>query len=290
MKVEKQMYDYLELTRESMKPKTWDTHKRFTQHLLEGFKTFGIDTLEDVDINTGYMLVGHYKRNTTNGNNSINKNLNYLKAVMRHYEIYTSFHKFKLLKLDSEPFRRFSHEELKKIITFVRDMEKSDNSLVYRTFVYLALDSGMRKQELLKVKIRNIDFDKNVIYLEDTKTGIHRYAPFSDFSKHEIKELIKFNSRRKYLFYNILKDRPLSSNDIRLFYRRLRFETNIDRIHTHRFRKTFASLLADNGMPLQYIQKLLDHKSVKTTMVYVQFDGRKPLESYNKFNNWHVTT
>lgn len=287
MDAKEKLYKYLELTKDSMKPKTWDTHDRFTRHILNALQEVNINELEQIDLDVGYQLVRYYKRKTTNGNTSINKNLNYLKTVMRHYDVYTSFQRFKSLREETAHFIRFSHDELKKIVKYCKK-DYSENSLVYRTFVYLALDSGMRKQELLSVQIRNIDFDKKYIYLEDTKNGNPRLAPFSKFSEDQIKQLIKVKPKRKYLFYNIQKKRQASSNDIRLFYRRMRLETGLDRIHTHRFRKTFASILADNGMPLQYIQKLLDHKSVKTTMVYIQYDSLKPLESYHKYNKWHV--
>jgi len=288
MNAKKHFYDYLELTKDTMKPKTFDTHDRFTRHILNALDSIGITELEQINLEAGYKILTYYKNHTTNGNNSINKNLRYLKVVMKHYEVFTSIHRLPSLKQDSEPFRRFSHDELKQIIKYCKKLDLSKNSLVYRTFIYLALDSGMRKQELLNVQIRNIDFDKKVIYLEDTKNGFPRLAPFSSFSESCIKELIKVKTRRKYLFYNRLKKRQLSSNDIRLFYRRMRMDLGLDRIHTHRFRKTFASILADNGMPLQYIQKLLDHKSVKTTMVYIQYDSLKPLEEYKKYNKWHV--
>lgn len=288
MDAKEKLHEYLDLTKDTMKPNTWDTHRRFTRHILNGLRLFNVTKLEDIDANVGYMLVGYYKNYTTNSNNSINKNLRYLKAVLRHYEIATSFQKFGMLKSDTKPFKKFTHEELKTIINYVRDMELSKNSQVYRTYVMLALDSGMRKSELLNVKNKNIDFKKKQIYLEVTKNGEHRFAPFSSFSEEEIKKLMEKRTHRKYLFFNKMRNRQLTKNDIKLFYRRMRKATDINSIHTHRFRKTFASTLAENGMPIQYIQKLLDHDDIATTMLYIDYDDLKPLEEYKQYNNWHI--
>lgn len=288
MHAKKDLLTYLELTQYTVKPSTHETHRRFTNHLINCLEQLSIKKLKNIELETGYKIVEYYKNHTTNHNNSINKNLRYLKTVMKHYEYYTSFLKFKNLPSDTKPFKRFYHDNLELIIQYVNMMNSSKNSLVYKTFVFLALDSGMRKSELLSIKIKNIDFHKDLIYLEETKTGKNRYAPFSNFSKQKIKDLIEVDPYRKYLFLNILKNRRLSNNDVKLFYKRLKNKLGIDRIHTHRFRKTFASLLADNGMPPQYIQVLLDHNDIKTTMKYIQYNKITPLDKYHDFNDWKI--
>jgi len=290
MKANKQLLEYLELTRSNYKASTHDTHVRFTNHLLHCFENLKIKRFKDIDFETGYKIVSWYKNVTENRNNSINKNLNYLKAVMRHYGVYTTYLDFKSLPKDTVPFKRFYHDDLELIIQYCDQMNYSENSLVYKTFIFLALDSGMRKSELLNVKISNIDFHKKLIYLDETKTGKKRYAPFSNFSKQKILDLIAVIPNREYLMINILKNRRLSKNDVKMFYKRLKNRLHLDRIHTHRFRKTFASILADNGMPPQYVQVLLDHKDIKTTMKYIQFNKIIPYEKYNEYNNWEIET
>ena len=288
MNVKKQLTEYYYLTKNMYKENTQDTHLRFTNHLVSCFEFLGVKKLKDVYMETGFKIVEYYKTYTKNKNNSINKNLNYLKAVMKHYEIYTPFLKFKSLPKDTQPFMRFYQDNLELIIQYVKMMKFSKNSIVYKTFIFLALDSGMRKSELLNVKIQNIDFSRNLIYLETTKTGKKRYAPFSKFSEQKIKDLIAVDPYRDYLMFNFLKDRQMSASDIKLFYKRLKKKLGIDRIYTHRFRKTFASLLAENGMPVQYIQELLDHDDIDTTMKYIQYDKIAPLEKYHDFNNWKI--
>jgi integrase/recombinase XerC len=207
---------------------------------------------------------------------------------MLFYNTDTSFHQIKNLPKDTKPFKRLYHDDLQTIINYVKDLNYSENSIVYKTFVLLALDSGMRKSELLNVKISNIDMHNKLIYLEETKTGKTRYVPFSSFSFDYVNELKNTKPRREYLMYNFIKNRKLTASDIKLFYKRTKKKLGIERLHTHRFRKTYASLLADNGMPPQYVQKLLDHQKISTTMKYIQFDKIKPLETYKKYNDWKI--
>ncbi|MCD4826978.1 MAG: site-specific integrase [Acholeplasmataceae bacterium] len=288
MKISKQVLDYYYLTESSFKRSTNEEHIRVARHIINGLEFLKIKKMKSIDATEGYKLINYFKSQTKRNNNSINKMTNYLKRVMIHYGIVTSFHQMKKLPSDTKPFKRLYHDELQTIIEYVRDLNYSTNSTVYRTYVFLALDSGMRKSELLNIQIENIDFHNNLIYLEETKTGKPRYVPFSDFSSQQVKELVSLNPKRQKLMYNFLKDRDLSSSDIKLFYKRTKTKLGIDRLYTHRFRKTFASLLADNGMPPQYVQKLLDHEKISTTMKYIQFDKIKPLEKYNQYNDWKI--
>src|SRR5690554_985233 len=288
MTIEKQLNYYFELTRSDFKKSTSDLNKNYIKKLLDAASHFNVTRLEDIDLELGYKIRGYFKEKYNNKNTTINKHMNYLKRVMKHYKIYTDVLDLVNLKDDTIPLKRFYHEELKAIIDYVKTMNYSKNSVVYKTFVLFALDSGVRVSEALNILIRNIDFENNRIYLEVTKTGKARYAPFSNFSKNELIDLIKINPTRQYLFYNFLKDRPLSKNDIALFYKRTRKKLGISRLYTHRFRKTFGSMLAENGLPIEMLQSIYNHSRITTTIKYVQYRESKALSEYAKYVDWKL--
>ena len=288
MTIEKQLNYYFELTRSDFKKSTSDLNKNYIKKLLDAASHFNVTRLEDIDLELGYKIRGYFKEKYNNKNTTINKHMNYLKRVMKHFKIYTDVLDLVNLKDDTTPFKRFYHEELKVIIDYVKTMNYSENSVVYKTFVLFALDSGVRVSEALNILIRNIDFENNRIYLEVTKTGKARYAPFSNFSKNELIDLIKINPTRQYLFYNFLKDRPLSKNDIALFYKRTRKKLGISRLYTHRFRKTFGSMLAENGLPIEMLQSIYNHSRITTTIKYVQYRESKALSEYAKYVDWKL--
>lgn len=288
MTIENELLHYYELTKANYKESTLYGHRVFVNNIIKAAKELKINHIREFDMEKGYRFINWLKDNTRSKNNTINRYINYIKKVHVYYEIYTSIHKIPKLKNDTVPFKRFYHEELKLIIQYVNQMNYSANSIVYRTYVLLALDSGVRRSEALNIKIQNIDFSNNRIYLETTKTGKVRYAPFSAFSENEIKDLIAIDPKRVYLFYNILKDRQLSVSDIQLFFRRLQAKLGIEKIHTHRFRKTFGSMLAENGMPIEHIQKIYDHSRITTTIKYVQYKESKSLEEYMKYVDWKI--
>lgn len=280
--------NYYELTLASYQDSTNRYHYRIVQHLIKGLKYIKVKKLEKVDITIGYKLIDYLKNHTHNGNNSIKKIINYLRKVMQHYRITTSIVDLPHLPNDTKPFERFYHDDLKLIIDYVKNLNTSPNSIVYKAFVMLLLDSGLRVSEALDIKISDIDFKNNAIRVLSSKTKKQRYAPFSKFSQGFIENLIKIDNKRNYLFYNFIKDRQVNKNDIKLFYRRLKKNLGIERIHTHRFRKTFASILIENGLNLDDLQKLFDHSRIETTIKYVQHNQKRPLQEYKKYNDWGV--
>lgn len=288
IKVDKALEEYHQMTSARLKASSIFIQSYYVKHLTECFHSLKIKKFSQINHDTGYLIISWYRNNTKCKNNSINKNLRYLKAVMGHYEVKSSFLKFKLLKSDTVPYKRLFHDDLKLIINYVDQMNYSANSIVYRAVIYLLLDSGCRISELLNIKIRNIDFDHKRIYLEITKNGKVRYAPFSNFSCDLIKEYIAIYPQRTYLFYNILRNRELNKSDIKNFYKRLKKWCDLDRIHSHRLRKTFGSILSENGMPIESIQTLFDHSRISTTMIYVEHKKEKALEEFDKYADWKV--
>lgn len=286
MKSIKDLNEYFNLTKSIYKKSTNEMHQRFIDTLERCFKILKIKSLNSINFQSGFEIINWLKQNTFNKNNSINKIVRYLKRVMLHYGIKSNFYSFKNLKCDTVPFKRFFHEELKTIVQYVMHMNYTKNSIVYKTLVFLLLDSGIRLSEALGIKLSDIDFGNKTIIIASGKTSKIRYAPFSSFSSELIKNLIDVDKSREFLFYNFLKNRLMTRHDVKLFYRRLSEKTGIKKIHSHRFRKTFGSILAENGMPIQYIQALYDHSRLDTTMIYVNYKNNQAIKVYREYNQW----
>lgn len=288
-KVDVAIEDYHRMTSARLKDSSIFIQSYYVRHLKNCFHDLKIKRLNQIQLNTGYYIIDWYKKNTKNGNNSINKNIRFLMAVLRNNETKTSFYKFKLLKKDTKPFQRLYHDDLKLLINYVDEMHHSANSIIYRAVIYLLLDSGCRIGELLNIKISNIDFDRKQIYLEVTKNGQVRYAPFSNFSNNLIKEIIALDKNRVYLFWNFIRARQLNKSDMKNFYKWIAKKLNFDRLHSHRIRKTFGSILAENGMPIELIQNIFNHSRLDTTMIYINHTESKALDEYNKYADWKVS-
>lgn len=286
MKTIEMLNEFLKVTSPMKRAGTIKYEQNIIRSLTNMINDLKIHNPKRITFETGYKIVEYFKNTKTNRNNSINNYMVYLKRVMTHYEIRSTIYKFPKLKSDTVPFKRFNDNELRKIIHHMRDLHETQNSLVYRTFVYLLLDSGMRVSEMIRLNINDFDFDNMTILLRETKTHKTRYVPFSEFSKNHILELRNKGPKRVKLFWNFLANREFEKDDIRNFFKRLGRRLQIDGIHSHRFRKTFATKLRENGARLEAIQYLLGHSRLATTMIYVDLRLDATLEEYHKFNQW----
>lgn len=76
----------------------------------------------------------------------------------------------------------------------------------------------------------------------------------------------------------------LNPGGVRYILNTIAKRAGVDNVHPHRFRRTFATGLADRGMDIQEIRKLLGHSNINTTLEYVYTSDEKAHASYLKYS------
>ena len=61
-----------------------------------------------------------------------------------------------------------------------------------------------------------------------------------------------------------------------------KYSINVTNVHPHRCRRTMATELARKGMPIQYVQQILGHAKLDTTMIYCICDKKNVRNEFNK--------
>jgi integrase len=129
----------------------------------------------------------------------------------------------------------------------------------------LALFSGLRKSEMLKLQWSHIDFRNGVIHLPDAKSGQDEKVPLSDTARELLESLPRTSDfvfpgraggQRVYIqrYVNAIRDKASLPRSFRAL---------------HGLRHVYASLLASSGRVDMYtLQKLLTHKSPMMTQRY----------------------
>lgn len=153
-----------------------------------------------------------------------------------------------------------------------------------RAIIEFLLASGVRVSELCSIRISDINFDTLAVIVREGKGSKQRTVYINDLaSKHLVEYLTTRNVNGDYLFYNKKKE-PLNTGGVRFPLKEIENRAGVTNVHPHRFRRTFATGMANRGMDIQEIGKLLGHANLDTTMTYVHISEEKIRTSYLKFS------
>jgi len=133
-----------------------------------------------------------------------------------------------------------------------------------KSMVIVDLNTGLRKNELLKLQWKDVDLEKNVIKVEEGKGGYTRYVPINDTVMHEIFGL-KLKEKGPYVFHNPA-GKPF--DDVKKSFQGAVGNAKLTDVRFHDLRRTFGTMCAMKNVPPKTLQKWLGHKSIETTMKY----------------------
>jgi len=134
-----------------------------------------------------------------------------------------------------------------------------------KPILHTAIETGMRKGEILNLKWDNIDFENNYIYVENSKNNESRSIPISTFLKITLQKLNKNKRSGEYLFcYH--EGKPIE-HIYRSFNTALTI-SGIKKCRFHDLRHTFATRMVTSGGDIVTAKEILGHKSIIMTQRY----------------------
>lgn len=167
----------------------------------------------------------------------------------------------------------FSQSEIVNFLSSCRNVwEKNIFTLLY--------SSGIRIGEVVNLQISHIDFERKAIFIASGKGGHARYALLADKTAVLLKQYIEIYNPKSYLFFSHKgKDVAVSERAIQAAFQKIRKLAGIQKYGTvHTLRHSFATHLLEDGYGLVYIQKLLGHADIKTTLVYLHVSPNSHLQ------------
>lgn len=258
------------------------THKFYRSHMGHFIRWCNKRDIIDVDDIKYYVFddyIADQKQHCSNS--TINKRIGMLKrwSINQEHD-FPYLHSIKKLKERKTTFKMLDHKTMGKIKKYVAALNTEEhNNLVYKTMVYLLIDTGARINEVLNIEIKNISITKNEILLVTTKTKTDRTVFFRNDTKDLIRQTIK-KSRSNFLLYNNEKDRLIKYEDVRFFFRKMKRILNIDELHPHMFRHTMATNWLEAGADLLSVMETLGHKNLETTERYLHMSKKHIKKTY----------
>jgi len=161
-----------------------------------------------------------------------------------------------------------SREDVMRIINCVSNRK-------HRILLMATYSGGLRVSEVVRLKLSDFDFSRMTIRVELGKGNKDRYTLLSRRLAGELEEYIRQHRTSQWLFPSYKDGVHLSVMAAQKVYAQARVKTQISHgsgIHT--LRHCFATHLLEDGVDIATIQKLMGHRQISTTAVYLHLTAQ----------------
>ena len=175
--------------------------------------------------------------------------------------------------LASNPVSRVSKEkennERDRWLTVDEEMSLLENSPEWlRDIILFDLHSGLRQNELLSLTWDRVDMFRKTILINDTKNSKPKTIPLNKTALGILESKARVISIRSKIVFHSKCGTKIDKHNLRRAFLIAMEKAGIRDFTFHGLRHTFATRLAQSGVDLYKISKLLGHKDIKTTQRY----------------------
>ncbi len=274
---------YMQLRKTDTRENTRIYYRDCLKSILEYFDANNVKTTDQITsvVINGYVASQLDKVSTI----TINKRMIVLKTMLNYMSdlgfITMPDFKYKKLKETKTKIPQIEDDDLRKVLDYI--YANCDEKRIL--YVLLPLSTGIRRNELCNIKVKNIDFIQHKILLTFTKTHTPRYIYMTEETERLIKTVIshKEDITNPYLFEG--RDEPMLNNKtITSFYVFLKQRLKLKEFSPHKLRHFYATELLNNGANLNTIRELLGHTDLEMTQRYLDISEKEVQESNYKYN------
>jgi len=265
--------------------------EKFKEHLekMSASPFTVISRLSDVKI----FFKDHHKLNTeivqkfineqiSNGHDS--KTVARRVSSLRHYARFTGIQLGDLnlprVRRRIEKIKLMSEQDAKKMTEYINKIKKEDGFELNRLkVIILLLGMGLRRNEVINLKLENLDFEsENIKFVGKGDKGafVSMYGRAQDF-KDYIELRAEKNPSDDYVIIREYKN-IYKKIEFREFYNIVYEFTEYclgKRINPHSWRHFMGVLLLNGGTDLRTIQEILRHSDIGTTQIYLHVSTEK---------------
>lgn len=263
------------LQAKQLRPKTEKAYAQFLHRFAEEIEV----SVEQVDTN-GIRNFLDSERARGNSTNTIVTKIHKLNSLFdwllkEEYISKNPMDRIEKPKETKAPPKFLTHEEIELV------RESADG--ISKTLFELMYSTGLRVSEVSDLRKQDVDFLSKTAWVSDGKGGKSREVRLSTRAILVLKQYLETRADDDpYLFRSNFGSK-LSTDSIYRYMKILGEKAGLRRKLTpHMLRHTFATHLLDAGTPIELVQHLLGHESVKTTQVYAQTNPKNVNHFYGR--------
>lgn len=174
----------------------------------------------------------------------------------------------------------FSEKEIELLI-------KGIENIKHKAMMVLIYSSGLRRSELLKLRITDLNENRENIFVKDSKGNKDRYTLLTPKAMKYVKQYMELYQPKFWLFEGQFGCQ-YSARSLQSVFQKAKEKSGVNPFVTlHGLRHSFATHLVERGVALHVVQQLLGHNNIKTTEIYLHTSNeymrkvQSPLENLN---------
>jgi len=237
---------------------TVKTYVNFFEMFINFHKDKELHTIGEDEVRVFLQNLVQHKFSNSYINQAIN-------AIKFYYEVVLGmpnrFYEIERPRKESKLPRVISKSEVMEIIA-------QTNNIKHKCIVQLLYGSGLRRGELLNLKIGDIDSKRMLVRVENSKGKKDRLTLLSKTALYDLR--VYFTEYRPHIFlFEGRYGKKYSGQSVLKIVKNASEKAGIRIVVTpHILRHSFATHLLESGTDIRQIQVLLGHGSTKTTEIY----------------------
>ena len=250
--------------------------KTYTYHLNKFFR-YCEKNVHDITTNDIRRYLGQL------GMNNSNSYIDDARRVLNSFFTFCEDEEYVI----KNPCKRIEKIKQKKVvrtpysdteIELLREACKTKREICLIDFL---LSTGCRRDEIRQVKVSDINFNERSVLIHG-KGSKDRVCFMSARCILHIKEYV--NNRKCNSEYLFCSDRKpcsqMTNTGLACIVKRIGKRANVQNVHLHRFRRSFATYMINRGVPIQDLKEMLGHSKLDTTNIYVGMNQERIKTSY----------
>lgn len=256
--------EYIAHVREVRQKRSWKRDKELLEPLCKLFGDKKLSEIKPKDLEDFKLLRLREVKPAT-----VNRSLSVLKSLLnlaRRWKRFFGENPVSVAGMLEE------NNQVERVLTFEEETRLLQSAIPYlKSVIITALNTGMRRGEILGLKWSNVDLSNNLITVNQTnsKSKKARKVYINSTLKRFLLELKLKSAGSENVF---LDDKGNSLREIKNGYNAACGRAGISGLRFHDLRHTAATRMIENGASIVAVSKILGHSDIKTTMRYAHPD------------------
>jgi len=200
---------------------------------------------------------------------TVKRELSYISSIINYARRELDIHITNPVTLIRKPQGSMGRDRVLNEVEIEKLLNESDKTNNWmKSLIEFALETAMRRGEILELLWANIDFNKRIAYLPLTKNGLSRKVPLSLKAIEVLQSLNSSKSERVF---------PLKSNTVSMMFLKITRRINLKDVHFHDLRHTAITRFSNNFSILE-LAVISGHKSLKMLQRYTHIKAEDLVE------------